>query len=45
MQEKIKTIQVRQNQNQIWQIKGNRKKTPTNKIKANNEADAVCALL
>lgn len=32
MQEMVKTIQVRQNQNQSWQKKG----APTNKIKANN---------
>lgn len=33
MQEKVKTTQVRQNQNQIRQKKQN---TPTNKVKANN---------
>lgn len=43
MQEKVKTIQVRQKQNQIWQkIKGNRKKTPTNKMKTNNMKLMLC---
>lgn len=43
MQEKVKTIQVRQNQNQIWQKKKrNHKKTPTNKMKANNMKLMLC---
>lgn len=44
MQEKVKTIQVRQNQNQILQKKKkkNRKKTPTNKIKADNMMLMLC---